>query len=112
MQKVRISCPGCGWEPGENCRWTCTVCKTVWNTFETRAHCPGCGKVYDETVCLKSKGGCGKVSRHADWYEEIEVLKSKFSFRSILSWGKGNRLPIAKQMTKKVGDGAVVIIPG
>ena len=41
-------------------------CHTVWNTFETRAKCPGCGKQWKDTCCL----ACGLWSPHDDWYHE------------------------------------------
>jgi hypothetical protein len=44
-------------------------CGTVWNTFETRAVCPGCGKQWRETCCL----GCLRWSLHEDWYHDEET---------------------------------------
>jgi hypothetical protein len=67
----------------------------VWDTFTTRAHCPGCGKVYENTICLKSRGGCSQISPHEDWYEEIEVEKPKSIFSSIFS-RKRDSLPITE----------------
>ncbi len=102
MQDVHVSCPKCGWEPDETCRWQCSVCKTAWNTFATRANCPGCGKVYENTVCLKSKGGCNQVSPHADWYEKVEIPKTKLNVKSLLSLGKKEKLPITENDKKWV----------
>lgn len=59
----RIRCPVCGWRPTAWDRWMCT-CGCVWNTFETRALCPDCGKQWTETICLS----CRVWSRHEDWY--------------------------------------------
>lgn len=92
--KIHISCPKCGWEPDETSRWQCSVCGTLWNTFETRAHCPGCGKIYEETACPRRRGGCGQMSPHADWYVEIEVPEKKSGLASIFSWGKKDDLPV------------------
>ena len=61
----RIRCPRCAWEPGRGDRWMCT-CLHVWNTFDTRGVCPGCGRRWLETQCLR----CKAWSRHEDWYEE------------------------------------------
>src|SRR5690242_12400308 len=61
----RIRCPRCGWVPRRESRWWCSPCGTAWNTFETRGLCPGCGKQWEHTACLR----CGQWSRHADWYE-------------------------------------------
>jgi hypothetical protein len=36
------------------------------------------------------------LSHHEDWYAEIEVDKSKFSFKSIFSWGKQDKLPVTE----------------
>ena len=37
-----IHCPHCAWRPGPLDRWVCTPrCGTVFNTFWTRAVCPG-----------------------------------------------------------------------
>jgi hypothetical protein len=65
----------------------------VWDTFTTGAQCPGCGKIWEDTACLKSKGGCGQMSRHQDWYEEIDVEKPKSIFSSIFS-RKKDSLPV------------------
>ncbi|MGZ4001443.1 MAG: hypothetical protein ACXVIY_12465 [Mucilaginibacter sp.] len=100
--KIHISCPECGWEPDGGSYWMCSVCKTRWNTFDTRAMCPGCGKIYEETTCPKPKGGCGNISRHEDWYIEVNEVKSKFSFKSILSFGQSNKLPVTPNDKKWV----------
>ena len=72
----RIRCPLCFWQPSASSRWTCYVrgtpeppfdgCGTVWNTFDTRGKCPGCGHQWIWTTCLH----CRVASRHEDWYEE------------------------------------------
>ncbi len=58
-------CPRCGWEPARSDRWMC-LCLHVWNTFETRGVCPGCGRAWQETQCLR----CHALSRHDDWYQD------------------------------------------
>ena len=64
---VRIYCPKCAWEPSAGDRWMCIPgCRTVWNTFETRARCPGCSKPWRVTQCL----ACGVTSLHEDWYHD------------------------------------------
>jgi hypothetical protein len=61
----RIRCPKCGWEPRKDDQWLCEPgCGTVWNTFETSGLCPGCGKQWTDTVCLR----CHQWSPHDDWY--------------------------------------------
>jgi len=64
---TEIYCPKCEWHPGPHDRWMCIPgCKTVWNTFETHAQCPGCHKQWHVTQCLT----CHAVSAHDDWYHD------------------------------------------
>lgn len=98
MQDVRIRCPKCDWEPDDSCIWMCTVCKTRWNTFTTKGCCPTCGKVYEETQCIRRKGGCDEMSPHLDWYEKEEVLKSdKQGSKINWFWKNRNKPPITKE---------------
>ena len=70
----RICCPLCGWRPTASSLWVCDDCGhpeyyfggcgCVWNTFDTRGHCPGCGHRWRWTSCLY----CGGWSPHEDWY--------------------------------------------
>ena len=66
-RRERIRCPACGWEPSRGDAWCCAPsgCGYVWNTFETRALCPGCSKRWTHTECLR----CNVSSPHDDWYE-------------------------------------------
>lgn len=71
----RIRCPLCKWRPAASSRWCCarsgppenleSGCYTIWNTFETRGRCPGCGHQWRWTICLS----CHGWSLHEDWYE-------------------------------------------
>ena len=71
----RIRCPVCAWRPTASSRWTCHVgdtpeppfdaCGTVWNTFETRGRCPGCGHQWFWTTCPR----CEEASPHQEWYQ-------------------------------------------
>ncbi|MFL5581944.1 MAG: hypothetical protein ACJ8AO_16365 [Gemmatimonadaceae bacterium] len=64
---TKIYCPHCEWAPSASDRWACVPgCSTVWNTFETRARCPGCGKRWRVTQCL----ACWVISLHEDWYHD------------------------------------------
>lgn len=64
---THIYCPVCSWRPGPHDRWACAPgCLTVWNTFETRARCPGCAKQWRTTACL----ACHLPSPHAEWYHD------------------------------------------
>jgi hypothetical protein len=62
---ARIRCPKCQWSPDAEARWSCR-CRHIWNTFETRGLCPGCGYQWTVTACLN----CGQTSPHADWYPQ------------------------------------------
>lgn len=65
LRGSRIQCPACQWQPARTDRWYCSPgCGHVWNTFETRALCPGCAKQWSYTVCLS----CGVASPHEAWY--------------------------------------------
>ena len=67
---TRIYCPRCAWVPGPHDRWICLPgCRYVWNTFETRARCPGCSKQWHLTACLQ----CGVRSLHEDWYHDEDT---------------------------------------
>ena len=59
----RIRCPKCQWRPRKSDRWGCS-CGCEWNTFDTAAKCPQCGKQWHHTRCLR----CYEWSRHVDWY--------------------------------------------
>ena len=63
-----IACPRCGYKPVPSDRWVCSYdqggCGTIWNTFKTSAICPGCGKQWCETWCLR----CFRPSPHRSWY--------------------------------------------
>ncbi|MBW2418021.1 MAG: hypothetical protein JRH19_05715 [Deltaproteobacteria bacterium] len=64
-REPHIRCPLCKWQPEKSSRWACD-CDHVWNTFDTAALCPGCGKQWRDTICL----ACHEWSRHRDWYGE------------------------------------------
>jgi len=73
----------------------CDECRTKWNTFETHAKCPGCGKVFRDTACLRSRGGCGQMSLNADWYEPVgTTVQPKEKGKFVWFWQKENQPPI------------------
>ncbi len=77
MDDIIIRCPKCHWQPDGRPHWQCT-CGTVWNTFDTAARCPGCGKVWDYTQCVDhSIGGCSALSPHLDWYDGLDDVVDK-----------------------------------
>ena len=68
-RRMRIRCPQCQWEPRPQDTWCCSPgCGHVWNTFETRALCPGCNRQWTHTACLR----CDAMPPHDAWYEEEE----------------------------------------
>lgn len=72
MTEEKIACPKCDWEPDGFPYWMCDSCATTWNTFDTAARCPGCGKQFKETQCIDQAGGCGQVSPHLEWYHHLD----------------------------------------
>jgi hypothetical protein len=82
----------------------CDECRTKWNTFETHAKCPGCGKVFRDTACLRSKGGCGQMSLNADWYQEIETPDKPKRIWSFLFGGSKNEPPVTEADQKWIGE--------
>ena len=73
MDTIRIRCPKCNWEPDGDAHWSCS-CGTTWDTFSTGGRCPSCGKVWDDTQCIVTAGGCPEWSKHLDWYENLEKV--------------------------------------
>jgi hypothetical protein len=76
MEQIRIRCPKCTWEPDGRPYWQCT-CGVNWDSFATGARCPGCGKVWEETQCVRYAGGCEAWSPHLDWYEGLDDIVEK-----------------------------------
>jgi hypothetical protein len=67
---VNIFCPQCEYQPRAFDRWVCAPgCGTWWNTFETRARCPGCRRQWRETCCPT----CARWSPHEDWYHDEQL---------------------------------------
>jgi hypothetical protein len=65
QEQAQIFCPKCEWRPVAEDRWCCTPsCGTVWNTFWTRAVCPGCSVKWPQTQCQQ----CDQFSPHEAWY--------------------------------------------
>jgi hypothetical protein len=50
-----FACPSCRMAPPVGARWKCGHCGQLFDTFETRAKCPGCGVQYAATMCLHCK---------------------------------------------------------
>jgi hypothetical protein len=79
MPEPIIYCPKCEWHPRGEDLWQCVPsCGTVWNTFLTGGHCPGCGHQWHDTQCL----ACDRFSPHKDWYHHPGVVESESSMAS------------------------------
>jgi len=100
-----ISCPNCGWEPGETDRWVCDVCNTHWNTFETHGKCPTCGKQFIDTQCKRSKGGCGQMSLNADWYVPVEDTAPREKEKFTWFWQNKAELPVTQTDKEWIENG-------
>ncbi len=87
MDNIRIRCPKCEWQPDHQARWQCT-CKHIWNTFETGGRCPKCGIVWEDTQCLRSRGGCAQWSPHLDWYDGLDDIVNKLKEEIEHSWAE------------------------
>lgn len=70
---IEICCPKCEWKPDGRAYWQCS-CGCTWNTFETAGKCPSCSKSWEDTMCPGPgfPGGCGKWSKHIDWYRNLD----------------------------------------
>ena len=66
----RIRCPHCNWQPDGKPYWQCESCFTVFDTFQTGAHCPNrmCGNSWQDTQCIL----CNILSPYDQWYVDEE----------------------------------------
>lgn len=67
--ELGVACPSCAWIPDGRRRWQCDECARLFDTFETRARCPGCGRTFEETWCPE----CHQASPHAYWWPADET---------------------------------------
>jgi Zn-dependent protease len=59
-------CPSCGAHPIAGSFWTCSRCRTRFDTFATGGRCPGCDGRFEMTTCPE----CLKASPFVDWYRQ------------------------------------------
>jgi Zn-dependent protease len=59
------ACPSCGFSPPLGNFWRCDECGTSFDTFDCRAQCPGCGKLFRLTTCPN----CGKQHFINEWFD-------------------------------------------
>ena len=58
-----FACPSCKQAPVTGLFWMCHKCRAKFDTFETRATCPGCGEQFPVTRCPD----CGASSPFNEW---------------------------------------------
>ncbi len=59
------ACPACGFAPPQGNFWLCDECGTRFDTFDCRAQCPGCGKLFRITACPN----CAKQHPINEWFD-------------------------------------------
>jgi Zn-dependent protease len=62
------SCPSCHTQPIMGDHWTCSVCRTKFDTFAHNGVCPGCGEEYSTTACP----ACGQSHPIDEWFAAAE----------------------------------------
>jgi Zn-dependent protease len=58
-----FACPACKSAPPVGELWKCGQCSRAFDTFQTQAVCPGCGRQYPVTKCLD----CGQAHPMSEW---------------------------------------------
>ena len=70
-RRENMECPACHANPPRGVFWTCGLCKTPFDTFESEARCPNCHRAYARTACPE----CGTLSAYSDWQlHSLDVL--------------------------------------
>jgi hypothetical protein len=66
VERTNVACPACGVAPRVGQMWACQPdgCGALFDTFATRARCPGCDAQFPWTECL----ACGGRFAHVAWY--------------------------------------------
>jgi Zn-dependent protease len=62
-RRAGLRCPACGTPPPVGPLWTCSRCRTAFDTFETGAVCPTCGERFARTTCPE----CGAQHPAGAW---------------------------------------------
>ncbi len=70
-------CPECGSAPPVGELWKCGQCGRSFDTFETRAACPGCGTQYPATTCQD----CGRTHAMGEWAEAAVCAPDASTFQ-------------------------------
>jgi Zn-dependent protease len=69
-------CPSCGFSPPVGNYWTCDECGTRFDTFHSRAQCPGCGKLFRTTMCPE----CLKRHPIGQWFSAVKGPEDSRSY--------------------------------
>jgi Zn-dependent protease len=78
-RRAGVACPECKTAPPIGEFWKCGNCGQAFDTFQTRAVCPGCATQFAVTKCLD----CGAVHPMSEWVAPVTSLSSTFSDSSI-----------------------------
>jgi Zn-dependent protease len=74
-----FACPSCRTAPLLGAYWKCNQCKQAFDTFETRAVCPHCGYVHEQTICVDCRERYPLQQWVVDAYAGMGVVSSSFS---------------------------------
>jgi Zn-dependent protease len=66
-QHETFACPSCRESPPQGEFWRCNKCRTVFDTFVTRAACPQCGTQFPATTCVR----CGRANPIDAWMKPL-----------------------------------------
>jgi len=78
-RRAGVACPACKTAPPIGEYWKCGRCGQAFDTFQTRAVCPGCATQFAVTKCLD----CGAVHPMSEWYAPVTSLSSTFPASTI-----------------------------
>jgi Zn-dependent protease len=70
-RRTEFACPSCHTAPPVGAFWACGRCQGRFDTFETRAICPGCGSHFPDTGCVD----CGSLHPMAEWVRTPEATR-------------------------------------
>jgi Zn-dependent protease len=78
QRREGFACPGCRTAPPVGAKWKCGHCGQPFDTFQTRAVCPGCGTQNATTMCLH----CKEQHPMNDWivapYAGLGIVSGRF----------------------------------
>jgi Zn-dependent protease len=78
-RRAGVACPECKTAPPIGEFWKCGRCGQAFDTFQTRAVCPGCATQFAVTKCLD----CGAVHPMSEWFAPVTSVSSTFPASTI-----------------------------